>query len=74
VAKGKSKVVKKAKKENPVMRYFRETRAELKKVTWPSRQETINLTIVVLVVTVGMAAYLGFVDYIFSKLVALLIS
>jgi preprotein translocase subunit SecE len=70
----KSKAVKKTKKENPIVRYFKETRAELRKVTWPSRQETINLTVVVLVVTVGMAAYLGFIDYIFSKIVALLIS
>ncbi len=75
MAKGsKSKAAKKSRKENAIIRYFKETRAELRKVTWPSRKETFNLTVVVLVVTVGMAAYLGFVDYIFTKIVSLLVS
>ena len=49
-------------KDNAITRYFRETWAELKKVRWPTRQEAQNLTLVVLAVTVGMAAILGLLD------------
>lgn len=63
----------KAKGENPVTRFLRETRSELRKVVWPSRQEATNLTIIVIAVTLSMAASLGLVDYIFSKLFGLLI-
>lgn len=45
----------------------------MRKVAWPSRQETTNLTIIVIAVTLTMAASLGFIDYIFSKLFGLLI-
>lgn len=61
----------KRKKENRIVRYFKETRAELRKVTWPSRQETIRLTAIVLAVTIAMAAFLGLVDYAFTRLFAL---
>lgn len=63
----------KGKRGNPVTRFLRETRSELRKVTWPSRQEATNLTIIVIAVTLTMAASLGFIDYIFSKLFGLLI-
>ncbi|MFQ6001012.1 MAG: preprotein translocase subunit SecE [Anaerolineae bacterium] len=63
----------KGKRENPVTRFLRETRSELRKVVWPSRQEATNLTIIVIAVTLTMAASLGFIDYIFSKLFGLLI-
>ncbi len=68
-----SKKTTRSKKTNPIIQYLKETRAELRKVTWPTKDETINLTIVVLVVTIGMAAFLGVLDYIFSKIVALLV-
>ena len=61
------------KKQNAIVRYLRETRAELRKVTWPSREEAINLTVIVVAVTVAMAAFLGVVDYLFSKLFGLII-
>jgi preprotein translocase subunit SecE len=57
---------KKSKKENAIVRYLRETRAELRKVHWPTRQEALNLTRVVLVVTVSMAFFLGLLDRLFS--------
>jgi preprotein translocase subunit SecE len=55
-------------KDNAITRYFRETWAELKKVRWPTRQEAQNLTLVVLAVTVGMAAILGLMDAFYSWL------
>ncbi len=63
----------KGKRGNPITRFLRETRSELRKVAWPSRQEATNLTIIVIAVTLTMAASLGFIDYIFSKLLGLLI-
>jgi preprotein translocase subunit SecE len=54
----------KAKKQNAVQRYFSETVGELRKVSWPTRQEAIQLTIIVLIVMVFMGAFLGLVDLI----------
>ena len=66
----KSKAVKKkakpAKKENAVVQYLRDTRAELRKVHWPTRQEAWSLTKVVLAVTISMAIFLGLLDYLFA--------
>jgi preprotein translocase subunit SecE len=62
-----------SKKENVVIKYLKETRAELKKVNWPSRQEATNLTLIVLAVTTFMAILLGFIDYIFTELFELIL-
>ncbi len=62
-----------AKKENRIVRYLRETRAELAKVTWPTREEALRLTGIVLAATAGFALFLGVVDYLLSKLFALLV-
>lgn len=43
--------------------------AELRKVTWPSREETIYLTVVVLVVSLVIGAFLGGVDIFFNWLI-----
>ena len=66
MAKGKA-AKKRAHKDNAVVRYLRETRAELRKVHWPTREEAWNLTKVVLVVTVSMALLLGLLDYVFAQ-------
>lgn len=60
--------------DNRLVRYFKETRAELRKVTWPTRQEATNLTLIVLAVTVAMAIFLGAVDLLFATIIKLLIS
>jgi preprotein translocase subunit SecE len=49
------------KQDNRVVHYFKETRAELKKVNWPTRREARNLTIIVLAVTFAMTVVLGLV-------------
>jgi preprotein translocase subunit SecE len=61
------------KKDNFIVRYFKETRAELKKVTWPTRQEALNLTLIVVGFTIFMAALLGIIDYIFAWVFGLII-
>lgn len=61
------------KKQNRLVRYFKEVRAELRKVVWPTRKTTIRLTAVVLAVTTAMSLFLGLLDLIFSKLFALIV-
>jgi preprotein translocase subunit SecE len=61
------------KSENALVRYIKETRAELAKVTWPTRQEGIRLTLVVLAVTAVAAVVLFAVDSLFSYLIALIV-
>ena len=58
---------------NAIQRYFRETIGELRKVNWPTRKEATNLTIVVLIVTVSMSAFLGFLDFLFTRFFALIL-
>jgi preprotein translocase subunit SecE len=58
---------------NIVTRLFRETLGELRKVSWPSRDEATRLTIIVLVVLAVMSALLGSLDFLFSKLIGLVI-
>jgi preprotein translocase subunit SecE len=55
------------KQQNVITRYFRETVGELRKVSWPTREEATNLTIVVLIVIVIMSAYLGVFDFVYSR-------
>lgn len=55
---------------NVIVRYFYDTRAELRRVTWPTRDETKNLTIIIVIVTLAMAFFLGTLDYLFQVVVA----
>ena len=52
-----------------VARFVRESQAELRKVTWPTREQTINLTIVVVAVCLVMTVFLGVVDSVFQYVV-----
>lgn len=63
---------KRVNKELGIIRYLRETRAELRKVTWPTRKEAINLTYIVLGVTFAFAVVLGVLDWVFSQIFQLL--
>jgi preprotein translocase subunit SecE len=58
-----------ANRQLALARYLRESRIELRKVTWPSREQTVNLTIVVLVVCIALALFLGGLDYVFASFV-----
>jgi preprotein translocase subunit SecE len=59
-------------RDNRLVRWYRETESELKKVVWPTRQEWTNLTLVVVATTVAMGAFLGAVDFIFERLILLI--
>ena len=52
-----------------IILFFQESFAELKKVAWPSRDDAIASTKVVLVSTLIIAAFLGLVDFLLFKLV-----
>lgn len=68
-----AKPAKQGKKENRIVRYLKETRAELRKVSWPTREEALRLTGIVLATTVAFSLFLGVVDYLLSRLFALLV-
>jgi preprotein translocase subunit SecE len=49
-------------------RYFGEAFTELRRVTWPSRQETVRLSIMVIAVAIAVGIILGVIDLGFSRL------
>ena len=49
--------------------FLREVKTELKKVTWPSRKDTLSGTLVVLVAVFNIAIFLGVVDSLLSNLI-----
>ena len=54
--------------------FWTETRAEMRKVTWPGRQEVIGTTFVTLIATIVFAVYLWGCDVIFYKAIDFLFS
>ena len=61
------------KPDNPLVRYFKDTRAEISKVSWPTREEGLRLTYVVLSVTTVSAIVLFGVDIVFSLIIAFIV-
>ncbi|MSR71312.1 MAG: preprotein translocase subunit SecE [Candidatus Taylorbacteria bacterium] len=56
-----------------IVEYVKETRGELKHVSWPTRSQAINYTIVIIAVSLITAFFLGFFDYLFSSLLKFVI-
>lgn len=54
--------------------YFKDTKAELKHVNWPSRRQILSSTVVIIILSVIVGYYLGVFDFIFSKLLGQVIS
>lgn len=46
-----------------IIRYIREAREELAKVAWPSRQDTVRYSVLVIVVSLGLAAIIAGIDW-----------
>jgi len=61
------------KKPAGITRFWRETVGELRKVSWPTRREAINLTRIVIIVIIITGVLLGGLDYLFSRLMALIL-
>ncbi|OGF73812.1 preprotein translocase subunit SecE [Candidatus Giovannonibacteria bacterium RIFCSPHIGHO2_02_FULL_46_20] len=53
--------------------YLKETRLEMRKVNWPSRRDTIRFTTTVVAVSLAIAVLLGTFDFIFRRLISLLV-
>ncbi|GEM_PF-192260 len=56
----------------PPVQFVKEVVTELKKVTWPSRQETMKLTAVVIAISVIVGAFIGGLDYILISITSLI--
>lgn len=57
-----------------ITKFFKEVKGELKKVTWPKREETIKLTLIVVLISGIIALYVGSLDLVFTKLLELIIT
>jgi preprotein translocase subunit SecE len=53
--------------------YIKDTRAEMRHVNWPNRQQTINFTLIVIGLALFMGVYLGVFDLLFTKVLQTLI-
>lgn len=53
--------------------FLREVKVELDKVVWPSRIQTIKLTVMVIIVTIVVGFFLGGLDYLLTQLAAWLL-
>lgn len=61
-------------KNNPATKYVQESISEMKKVVWPTRKQITQHTIIVIVMSLILAAFLGGVDFILNKAVEWIIS
>ncbi|OIN89326.1 preprotein translocase subunit SecE [Candidatus Beckwithbacteria bacterium CG22_combo_CG10-13_8_21_14_all_01_47_9] len=55
------------------IRFLHEAISELKKVVWPAKEQVVRLTLIVIVVSVIAGLLMGGLDFIFTKLLALII-
>ena len=55
-----------------IQKYLKETLSELRKMTWPTKDELVGSTIVVIVTSLIIAAFIGVVDWGLSSLVKLI--
>ncbi len=57
-----------------IIGFFKEVKEELLKVTWPTREQTIRYTVLVILVAVVVGVFLGGLDYLLTSLTAFLIA
>jgi len=54
-----------------LINYIRDTKAEMKHVSWPTKKQTIAYTILVIVLSIALSVYLGIFDFIFTEGISL---
>ena len=64
----------KVKKPNAIQKWYKETIGELRKVSWPTPQEAWRLTVIVIITMLATSFALGLLDWVFSRLIALLVA
>ena len=62
-----------ASSRRPSFRFFAEIVGELRRVTWPSREETMRLSMMVIAVSVVIGAFLGLIDLGFRRLFSIIL-
>jgi len=50
--------------------YFKESRLEMRRVSWPTKQKTFHLTLIVIGISLIFAVYLGALDFIFISILS----
>ena len=60
-------------KKNKAMKFFRETKSEIKKVSWPSKTQLFHNTVVILAFVIIMTIILSVFDVAFEKLLSLIV-
>ena len=58
---------------NKIITFVKEAKAELLKVNWPSKKQTVNYTLIVMGISLAVAAFLGGLDYVFNYLLKVFI-
>jgi preprotein translocase subunit SecE len=53
---------------NKIVTFFKEAKVEMIKVNWPTKKQTINYTLMVVGLSLAVAAFLGALDYVFQYL------
>lgn len=51
-----------------IITFLKEVRLEMRKVNWPTRQETLRYTLIVIAASFAVAAFLGALDFVFTFL------
>ena len=57
-----------------ILSHIQESKAEMKHVKWPSKTQVINYTAAVIVISLCIAAYVGALDVLFTKILSFIIS
>jgi preprotein translocase subunit SecE len=55
-----------------IRRFFSESYSELKKVTWPTREQVRNLTVLVFAVSAAVGVFIGFFDFVWTEALKIL--
>jgi preprotein translocase subunit SecE len=58
---------------NKITNFLKEARVELTKVNWPTKQQTINYTLIVIGISIAVAVFLGGLDYFFEYIIKIFI-
>jgi preprotein translocase subunit SecE len=56
-----------------IIRYIKETAAEMKHVTWPTKKQAVIYTVLIVIISLFVAAYLGLADWLFTSFVKLFV-
>jgi len=58
---------------NKITTFIKEARVELKKVNWPTREQTVKYTGIVIGLSLAVAIFLGALDYLFEYIIRIFV-